>query len=175
ATDAISKGVGSVIGSIFSRATPMPVFVTNQLPVSPGGVAGTNDTGILGKLSALVAGVTIAGITITAAGALANAISPTAATPGSQQNTLDQNRRNPFTHIGGPAGTQNTPGVNELKDNTRATKDLTGELKGFKQPLRDIRGFTGFEGKGPGFRPEDAFKGTSEKFNEMVAALDQLH
>ena len=185
ATDAIAKGLGGLLGGLFQRggspATPMYVKQVG-LPTSP---TGTAVGGGLGKLGTALAALSIVG-DFAAVFATWSAENSKHTQEGldlqAQQNKWLAGSPKREDIVNGLAAVQK--GIADIRSNPLLTlvqgdalkslESMEAQLKQRLEPT-STAGFTGFEGRGPGFRPADAVRGTADQFGKVVAKLDQLH
>jgi hypothetical protein len=131
----------------------------------------------LGTGALVVGGAAVAGVIATAvATAVGKALMgesnfQQAITPGTPSYNRIANARNPYAHMAGGPSDQLSP--REIRAIAEAVNTKASTL-GNLAPV-DRRGYTGFEGRGPGYRPADAIKATSEGFAKQLAAIRQLH
>ena len=153
------KAVSGALGGLFTRGSPANPMFTKEVGLPAGGldIGGTaGKAGLVATVASVLTGLVAGGAIVAVGGAIANAISPTAATPGSAAFNAAANRRNPFAHMpGGPSDTTAPATIHAIVDNTKAMTTLFNSA-----------GWKGFEARGPGWRPD---------LRPVVKMLDQLH
>jgi hypothetical protein len=154
------KAATDVLGGIFSRGSPANPMYTKEV-----GIGGLSQAGAAGGVMNILGKVVIVGLAAEIAAALAKPVQDAASSIHQQffTGTIFDDFGKQWTHFretaDWPIGQRNAPDWAKLGGGSEPGKAMT--------PLfRDMRGYTGPEGRGIGWRPD---------LRPVVKMLDQLH
>jgi hypothetical protein len=154
------KAATDVLSGVFSRGSPANPMYTKEV-----GIGGLSQAGAAGGVMNILGKVVIVGLAAEIAAALAKPVQDAASSIHQQffTGTIFDDFGKQWTHFretaDWPIGQRNAPDWAKLGGGSEPGKAMT--------PLfRDMRGYTGFEARGPGWRPD---------LRPVVKALDQLH